>query len=359
MFDHALYYPYIDILDSSFLKTSLLYWDKISTIVPRQETTPYRNHETSLLSAENILTPYHISSNKKVTTEALDSITHMLHTEEFVRSLNYTQTEMAYIHRSKLPLDISRLFESGFDRTNIHREKLPYHLRNIIEDSFPELQHSDYVDVSSSFGLTYMTALANAIAKEENLSCLTNFSLYNDLSIRAKNPIQIQHPRDLRNIATGILARLTIDRIGIKENVPLEKILEFRNRYQDEMMRFREAIRDLVTSLEIDRFDTIEKLIKYLKQIQKNKVAQSIKNLKRSLSTSAIDIMLNNFTIANIVTLIGTSSISFLGTEYIPIAAGLTISTGLYSISRHNNRVLNENPYTYAFLLNKRFGYDI
>lgn len=40
-FTHALYYPEIDIKDKQFLLNAVLFWDKISTIVPFNYGTPY------------------------------------------------------------------------------------------------------------------------------------------------------------------------------------------------------------------------------------------------------------------------------------------------------------------------------
>lgn len=40
-FTRALYYPFIDIQNSDWLKTAVLFWDCISTIVPESHQHPY------------------------------------------------------------------------------------------------------------------------------------------------------------------------------------------------------------------------------------------------------------------------------------------------------------------------------
>jgi len=46
LFENALYYPTIDIKDEAWLKSAVLLWDTISTIVPESEDEPYKNEWT-------------------------------------------------------------------------------------------------------------------------------------------------------------------------------------------------------------------------------------------------------------------------------------------------------------------------
>ena len=43
VFKDALYYPFIDVHDEAFLRTAVLYWDTLSTIVPDD----YHGHRTT------------------------------------------------------------------------------------------------------------------------------------------------------------------------------------------------------------------------------------------------------------------------------------------------------------------------
>ena len=48
-FSNALYYPTIDITNSSWLKTAVLFWDSIFTIVPESFRNPYQNSDAVYL----------------------------------------------------------------------------------------------------------------------------------------------------------------------------------------------------------------------------------------------------------------------------------------------------------------------
>ena len=55
MFEKALYYPTIDIQNDRWLKSAVLFWDKIETIVPESEERPYRRRNTRILHENEIL----------------------------------------------------------------------------------------------------------------------------------------------------------------------------------------------------------------------------------------------------------------------------------------------------------------
>ena len=57
MFESALYYPTIDIHNERWLKSAVLFWDRIETIVPESELRPYHRRCTRLLQEEGILFP--------------------------------------------------------------------------------------------------------------------------------------------------------------------------------------------------------------------------------------------------------------------------------------------------------------
>ncbi len=51
-FTRALYYPTIDITNETWLKTAILYWDEINTIVPSSISHPYKQPATQFLSED-------------------------------------------------------------------------------------------------------------------------------------------------------------------------------------------------------------------------------------------------------------------------------------------------------------------
>lgn len=59
-FSKALYYPWIEIQDESWLKNAMLYWDEIQTIVPRSIKKPYKNKIAKAFFNEGLLIPFYV-----------------------------------------------------------------------------------------------------------------------------------------------------------------------------------------------------------------------------------------------------------------------------------------------------------
>ena len=64
-FSNALYYPDIDIQNMDWLKTSILFWDSISTIVPESLENPYKQRDTQYLSDIGFLRPLIVHPNDR------------------------------------------------------------------------------------------------------------------------------------------------------------------------------------------------------------------------------------------------------------------------------------------------------
>lgn len=72
----ALYYPWIDVADEAWLKTSLLYWDSVRTIVPESVDSPYLTTTGGALADAGFLVPVRVNSDmdeiRELTEEAIE-----------------------------------------------------------------------------------------------------------------------------------------------------------------------------------------------------------------------------------------------------------------------------------------------
>ena len=59
----ALFYPWIDIQDEAWLKSSLLYWDSVRTIVPESISAPYSTETGRALEVTGFLKPLRVHSD--------------------------------------------------------------------------------------------------------------------------------------------------------------------------------------------------------------------------------------------------------------------------------------------------------
>jgi hypothetical protein len=56
-FTKALYYPWQDISDTAWLRSAVLYWDKIGTLVPPADPQPYKSRDARAFAESGVLVP--------------------------------------------------------------------------------------------------------------------------------------------------------------------------------------------------------------------------------------------------------------------------------------------------------------
>src|SRR5690349_13489255 len=176
-FTHALYYPWIDIedvKDRSWFKTAVLYWDKISTIVP--EGYYYQSVDTRFLKEVGILFSESVNPFEEAVREASKNF------------LTYYSTQEA----SGILLPEGT---KGFRIPDIDEAKALARL-NVLkmdDDLRWELIKSRKVKVDGEwliFDLDtvnyYMTLLASSISRRKHLALLTEDDAFELLSSRVR-----------------------------------------------------------------------------------------------------------------------------------------------------------------------------
>jgi hypothetical protein len=120
--NQALYYPWIEIRDEQWLKTALLYWDELQTIVPESMENPYTTDTTQFLSDEGILSPIRVHSDMEEIEGLTDSVLTYLSSNEGARLVAANGNKESIIYDEKLPNKFEQFSE-------IYPEKLPYRIR--------------------------------------------------------------------------------------------------------------------------------------------------------------------------------------------------------------------------------------
>lgn len=106
----ALYYPWIDIRDEAWLKTSLLYWDTVRTIVPESIETPYSSETGCALQEAGFLVPLRVHSRMEEIEELTDdALTYLNKTEGGELLVARSQGRRHHIHLDKLSTNLVRL----------------------------------------------------------------------------------------------------------------------------------------------------------------------------------------------------------------------------------------------------------
>lgn len=97
-FSNALYYPTIDIQNTDWLKTAILFWDSISTIVPESLRNPYKVRDTQYLSDIGFLRPLYVNSDDKSVIGIEKDILDLLHSPEFAEVIYSPQATRFWRH---------------------------------------------------------------------------------------------------------------------------------------------------------------------------------------------------------------------------------------------------------------------
>ncbi len=155
MFNKALYYPWILIQDEAWLKTSALYWNEISTIVPASMGKPYSDSDSRALEEEGILKPLRVTSSSRETAALRNEVI-----EYFDDYKNYYANVIAGHECDKC-------------KAHIYWEKIDTKLHSLIQSRLHDF-NDNYVKVDQNFSDFYMTILANRIAQSKGLNLITD-----------------------------------------------------------------------------------------------------------------------------------------------------------------------------------------
>lgn len=408
MFRRALYYPWIDISNEQWLKTAALYWSKIHTIVPESISNPYTSESAKIMNDAGLLEPIVVNSQMPEMKEIAPEVLSFLETDEALRLFMYEPNGQASIHPDKLAYALREELGARFDL--IHSDKINYMLRNKIMKSIGDSRAGEdgWISMPTRFANYYMTLLANKISQSKGIGVVSDYSLYDQLTLRVKKrnppPLLARCPEcgfnpdsyeykfirrsgmctrcgepfrisswnvsigrgrgytpEAEHIADGLLAQITLKSIGIRGNVKIDKIIEFREKHDDAFSSFRAAIQGLVNEIRsIEHIDTLEALQERMLAIHENEIKPRINELERKLNENLLDTFLSDFKISGVASMLGISSgvasFPLLGNYALLAGAGISaVATGF--MCYRNRRHLEDNPYSYVLSVKNEFGY--
>lgn len=264
MFESALYYPTIDIHNERWLKSAVLFWDRIETIVPESEDHPYRRRSTRILQEEGFLFPRIVNPFCEEVSGLEQDVIRFMDTPEGKKSFikpwgvsavsmanrrYLTEEERAYYdekRRAYLTDKMSGIYRDFY----IHVEKLPMMLRERLAGHVNE---DGYVWASRGFMSFYMTLLANRICQNNRLALLTDRVNQNNLSnkILLEGLSPAGHRAREQKMKRGVMYQIIMDDIKIPPNTRMETIVQYKKDRRHELALFR-AEMDRLTAFDIE-----------------------------------------------------------------------------------------------------------
>lgn len=356
-FTKALYYPTIDITNEAWLKTAVLFWDEINTIVPASISNPYQENKTQYLSDKGILRPMNVNPEIDIIDDLTTDTLNYLNTNEGFQLLTQGRDRSATIHRDKLPRDVSRLFD-------IHPEKLPYEIQHILRQNITK---DGWFRVGSEFAAFYMTLLANKICDTNSIALLTDNTLTSNLTdkVRLDNQISIKggdynfrrhrHDEKYIHLAQGMLTNFIIEGVKIKPTSTLEDIVKFKKDHRDELGLFRTNIAKLTQNVSKKKLEAIRQEVE---DIYKDEFLPSYNNFKKALSSSGIKWVSDNFMKVSVISTSATAlPMALLGLalpQALIAGAGVSLITSLISYNQDRKEKLRANPYSYLLAVDRQ-----
>lgn len=369
-FSQVIYYPWIDITDDSWLKTSLLYWDSIRTIVPESIESPYSSQTAQALQDTGFLLPLRVQSGMEEIEELVPQVLKHLNTREGVElMLGGTHGGRHDLHIEKLPYGLGRL-------AKIHPQKLPHEIRHLLSKiGSPSRRGNEWLNVDEGFAMFYMTLLANQLAERVGAAVVTPLPAAEQVAFAARLDSQMElipwgrsgpswwreyeafspRRRMPRTLAPGLLSQLAIQRISISPNTSLDDLLKFKEAHKDELARFRTEISTLASAVENDI--PIEALRQRISDIYVNQVDPAISDLKKALDSRRIRWFGE-----------GLLKIASLSAGPLLMAAGLSVPTALlagaglslvvlgttYNLEKRES--LRKDPFAYLLSVEKELA---
>lgn len=280
-FGVSLYYPFINVQDTEWLKCALLYWDAIRCIAPEQH---HFNDEIKYLSDEGAI----IATNPK--PYSLDA------------SVAFVKKMQKYCHnQGKLDAKVRNYLKKRFPElkdVSIHSDKF-------CEDIFQEMGHkvmlghfeggvSKFYHAQPYITALYLMFLAMEMSTKINAPMLTDIPGLSGLGQYILWSDKIIPPETQQD---SILMQLDIDFPASEQLAKLsfDDILRFRQQRNDERRRFRKAVEEIRSKAQ--ELDDPNALSDYLNE-QKQEIQQSLTDHKQTLSEIGITNFVSGLNVA-------------------------------------------------------------
>lgn len=355
LFENALYYPTIDINDEAWLKSAVLLWDTISTIVPDSEAEPYKNDWSRAFARADVLVPYKVSPTSVNFRGLENEVKAYLDSPEGKRSFKPRVGKRSDYHRT---IDIVRecqindLLWRDYGDFRISVEKFGTGLQDVISDYVTD---DGYVITSPAFMNFYMTSLANSICQgDDSKALLTDLTYTNDLT-----NVMMRHSSNQRMgedmIAQGLMYKYIIQGFKIGPETPVDKLIKFREDYKDERNEFKYEISNLIQANKMEGLPASE-VINQIGRIYKMKVLPTYNKLQRALDGMNIDYTMGAGTSIALAGIVACDP-SGVGAFTFGWKALKDIFVSVYckrvKYNKNKEKMLSDSPYSYLYRINK------
>ncbi|MEZ6099319.1 MAG: hypothetical protein R3E01_10130 [Pirellulaceae bacterium] len=348
VFKDALYYPFIDVQDEAFLRTAVLYWDTLSTIVPDD----FHGHRTTGVAKDLVAAKF---LREEVVAPGMSEIsTTADECEAFLDS-----PEGRALVDSTLNRPTKNEPASDWHPEAIHHQKLLHSLTDRLRRQGLIMgQQGEWMRVPGWFARYYMTVLATTISRIKGQSPLTDDALMEPVANLAMRGGSLHNSPG--KISEGLLATMVLRTVQVSESTSIKKLLDFKSKYQHELGELRSALRELVKPIDGDVNVTL--LQKHLSTIHTDQVLPAIDQLRGRLKDNRISCGYNNLKASTLASaspsILGTAMALGGSSPYALVAGiGVSILMSLGNFKLQRRELLRASPYSYVVLAEKTLAH--
>jgi hypothetical protein len=392
MLGSALYYPFVDVRDRRWLRSAILFWDRIQTIVPPSISEPYHNPDTRTCEQEGYLQPLRCDLHQDVLETLGKRIINLSERPYWLSTLysHHPQNDPSFralqqsdhlandvaedfhwagIYPEKMAPELrNHLIEIGLG--HVHRDntkfrnflmnhprlsrlppdKLSHELKRLL-GLRPEYDGEWFI-VDSRFAGAYMAALAAMLATERKLSPLTTEESYQGLNLRCFiDDVAAAEPSDAR----GALLTLVMEGLRIDPNTPIAKLLNFRRARANQLAELSALFDDFKSKIEKSEEG---ELAERAKRIFQNNIRPGLEKLKKELADQSIQSAWKGFYQAATFSAGGGVLLTAVvpSATVVTLGAFLTVTNVAVNSIFARRKVRTTSPYTYLLDIEKKFS---
>lgn len=333
----AVYFPYLKIENSGWLKTAALYYSKLLRIVP-DEVNPLDDRTSRTLIDECAFIE-NIDGAHEAEMISLEFV------NEMRRNSTWPET-LPPIFRTR------RNFTSVRFPVRMHADKFTYSTlgalaeMGLAQDYRSMTTRQRWIKVEPRAAAIYITMLAERMAERRGIAAVTDDPLFQKWMRYFELDPDPGEPGEQTYRLPELVIRAAVPR-GI-EHVPVKKIIDFRRKHDAERLRFFDAIESMSRDLLKVREQTaLEDCLQQHQALIEN----AVEELRRALRGVQIDAVAG---------LLGVSLPPLLA-QFVQapsaglVAGGISLAAGLKTLGywRQYTRVRDLSPWTYVLSLRK------
>lgn len=332
-----LYYPATNIPDGTWLRNSLLYTDKVSSILPYDMGSDHVTDLTKRLLDEGLYSPIYIS-------EVLNS--YHPDYENFEKNFIETIESEAF---KKIKTDSLQYYSENTNDYEMFKNKFT---RNIVQylsgQQLLEDRPWGEVAVEKNTAAIYLGMLADYLARisTDKITPSTDEQSFEDLIFRLAD----------KKVETFKI-QLTDCLPAPRENVKIEDLVEFKKKRNQELNRFRKVL--TAVEAKINSVNSNEERKEIMIQF-KEEVEIEINDMKKLMGDSKLDFILSGFSslldfkqkeIVGTISGLGVAGAGLIASlPLIGAGAGAILLAGtLVSSYRKINRQIEANSLSYIY----------